>query len=122
MNKERRRNPRFRCTGRADVLLAVDASPLPATIVEVSSGGCLIVLHQSQSVVQNAPVELTFKVNRLPFRIRGQAAAIRSDTTVGFQFTRMSERVRAQLEELIEELAADWRRRFAVPRWYAEGF
>ena len=57
-----------------------------------------------------------------PFRMQGQAAAIRSDTTVGFKFTPLSKRVRAQLEELIEELAADWRKRFAAHRWYAEDF
>jgi c-di-GMP-binding flagellar brake protein YcgR len=119
---ERRRDFRFKCTGHADVRLAVDVPPLSARIVDVSRGGCLIVLHQAQKLTLNATVELTFNVNRLPFRMQGQAAAIRSDTTVGFKFTPLSKRVRAQLEELIEELAADWRKRFAAHRWYAEDF
>jgi hypothetical protein len=120
--KDRRRNPRFGCTGHADVLLAADAPLLPARIVNVSKGGCLIELQKSQSLDQSTSAELTFEVNRLPFRIRVRAAGIRSDTMIGFEFPVLSERVRGQLEELIEELAADWRKRFAAHCWCAEDF
>jgi hypothetical protein len=120
--KDRRRNPRFGCTGHADVLLAADAPLLPARIVNVSKGGCLIELQKSQSLDQSTSAELTFKVNCLPFRMRARAAAIRSDTMIGFEFPVLSERVRGQLEELIEELAADWRKRFAAHRWCVEDF
>jgi len=121
-DKERRRELRFRCTGHAEILLAVDAPLLPAKIVDVSRGGCLIVLQDSQTLVSNANVELTFSVHHLPFRMQGQAAAIRSDKTVGFKFTSLSKRARGQIEDLLEELAADWRKRFAGHRWVAEDF
>jgi c-di-GMP-binding flagellar brake protein YcgR len=122
LEKERRQDERFRCTGNADVRRAVDAPPLSARIVDVSNGGCLIVLHKSQKFLPNETVELAFNVNRLPFRMQGQAASIRSDTTVGFKFSALSRRVRWQLDELIEELAADWRKRFEAHRWSAEDF
>ena len=122
VDKDRRRDFRFKCTGRADVLLAADTPSLPAKIVDVSRGGCLIVLHKSQTLVPNATAELTFNVNHLHFRVPGQVAAIRSETTVGFRFTSLSERTRRQLEELIAELDAEWRKRFAAHRWYAEDF
>jgi hypothetical protein len=120
--KDKRRNLRFGCTGPADVLLAADTPLLPARIVNVSKGGCLIELQKSQSLDQGTSAELTFKVNRLPFRMRVRAAAIRSDTMIGFEFPVLSERVRGQLEELIEELAADWRKRFAAHRWHVGDF
>lgn len=104
------------------MLLAADAPLLPARIVNVSKDGCLIELQKSQSLDQSTSAELTFKVNRLPFRIRARAAAIRSDRMIGFEFPVLSERVKGQLEELIEELAADWRKSFAAHRWRAEDF
>lgn len=79
-------------------------------------------LPKSHKFSLNETVELTFNINHLPFRILGQAAAIRSDTIVGFQFSSPSARVRMQLEELLEELAAEWRRRFAAHRWAVEDF
>jgi hypothetical protein len=106
--RDRRRHPRFRCTGQADVLLATDAPRIPARVVDVSKRGCLIELRKAQNLDQDATVELTFTVNRLFFRVRVLAKAIRSDTMVGFQFDTLSERVGAQLEELIEELSDNW--------------
>jgi hypothetical protein len=113
--KDRRRSPRFGCTGHADVLLAADAPLLPARVVNVSKGGCLIELQKPQSLDQDTSAELTF-------RMRVQVAAIRSGTMVGFQFNPLSERVRGQFEELIGELADDWRKRFVARRWHAGDF
>lgn len=120
--KDRRRSPRFGCTGHADVLLAADAPLLPARIVNLSKGGCLIELQKSQKIEKSTSAELTFSVNRLPFRMRVRAAAIRSGTLVGFEFDLLSERVRGQLEELIDELAGAWRTRFAAHCWHPEDF
>ena len=53
---------------------------------------------------ENEIVELIFRVNHMPFRVRGQVRAIRSRTVVGFQFPQLSDRVRRQLEDLIGEL------------------
>lgn len=118
--KDRRRHHRFECTGHAEVLLATDAPLSPARVVNVCNDGCLIEFIKSQKLDQDTAVELAFKVNRLPFRIRALAVAIRSETAVGFEFTPLSERVRCQVEELIEELASDWRKRLAAHRWHAD--
>jgi c-di-GMP-binding flagellar brake protein YcgR len=122
VDEERRKDLRFRCTGHADLHPAAAAPTLPGRIVDVSTGGCLIELHASQKIVPNETVELTFSINRLPFRVRGEVTSLRSGTAVGFKFTGLSERVQEHLGELIEELAADWRKRFAEHRWYAEDF
>jgi len=75
-----------------------------ARIVDLSVEGCLLVLLEPQILREDTLVELTFCVNNLPFRVRAQAKSIRTDAKIGFQFPHLSERVRLQLEDLIEEL------------------
>lgn len=103
--KELRRSPRLACEGLAGVqtLPACD-KPCPATIMNLSIGGCLMELDRPLSLAINEMVELIFCVNRMPFRVRGRVRFIRSATRVGFQFPQPSERVRRQLEELVGEL------------------
>lgn len=107
MDNEKRHNPRFECYGTAGIQLNPGELAHPARIVNLSSGGCLLVLEEPHALTQDTTVELTFKVNDLPFRVWGKVRAIRSDTQVGFQFPLMSERVRQRLESLIEELIED---------------
>ncbi len=108
MTKEQRRNPRFECSGTASVQIVAEDPPCPGKIVNVSAGGCLIVLQRPQSVSQDTMVELTFKVNDLLFRVWGKVRAVRSDTAIGFEFPLLSERVRKRLEDLIEQLIEDF--------------
>jgi hypothetical protein len=61
-------------------------------------------LRKPQRLSQDMMVELAFDINHLPFRVRGQVRAIRTDTTIGFKFTLLSERVQKQLEDLMAEL------------------
>lgn len=105
--KERRRNPRFACFGFAGVQALPEEQPLPAKVLNLSAGGCLIVLEEPHALTQNTTVELTFDVNGQPFRVWGKVRAIRSDRAIGFQFPLLSDRVRTRLESLIEELIED---------------
>ena len=108
MKKEQRRNPRFECKGVASVKTEPGAAPAPAKIVNLSLDGCLIVLQEPHGLSQDTIVELTFTVNDQPFRVWGRVRAIRSDTTVGFEFPLLSERVRSRIEDLIEQLIDDF--------------
>lgn len=105
--KGRRRNPRFACLGVAAVQREPCDAPLQAKVVNLSAGGCLIVLEEPQAFSQDTTVELTFEVNGQPFRVWGTVRAIHSDRAIGFEFPLMSERVRARLEDLIEQLIED---------------
>jgi c-di-GMP-binding flagellar brake protein YcgR len=107
MTKEQRRNPRFECTGEAGVQLAAGELRCPARIVNLSEGGCLLILKEPQCLLQDTIVELTFGVNNLLLRAPGQVKAKRSETAIGFQFTLLSDRLRRQLKELIERLVED---------------
>jgi c-di-GMP-binding flagellar brake protein YcgR len=104
MTREQRRYPRVECTGDARVQMAPSASCCPAKIVNLSAGGCLLVLKRPQCLTQDTIVELTFTINNLPFRALGQVKAKRSDTTIGFQFRSLSDSLRRQLEELLQQL------------------
>lgn len=111
--REKRRHPRLGCTGPAAVQVAVGEPSIPAAIVDLSAGGCRLVLRHPQQLPKDTLVELTFNINHLPFRVRGQVRAIRSDSTIGFQFPVLSERARKQLDDLMKELMADIRKRQA---------
>jgi hypothetical protein len=102
--KEQRRSPRLGCIGPAAVQIGPGEDPCPAVIVDLSAGGCLMELRRPQRLSQEMVVELTFDVNHLPFRVRGQVRAIQSDTRIGFQFHLLRERVRMQIEDLMKEL------------------
>ncbi|MGA2650095.1 MAG: PilZ domain-containing protein [Terracidiphilus sp.] len=108
---EKRRHPRLGCVGPAAVQLAVGEPLIPATIVDLSAGGCRVVLRQPQHLPKDTLVELTFAIHHLPFRVRGQVKANGSDTTIGFQFTVLTERTQRQVEDVMNELVADIRKR-----------
>src|ERR1035437_960638 len=104
LDTEKRRYPRFECTGTGGVRIASSEPPSCAKIVDLSIDGCLMVLQQPPAIPQDSLVELTFIVNWLPFRVRAIAKVIRSATTIGVQFHQVSKRTQLYLEDLIEEL------------------
>ena len=73
----------------------------------------MMVLQEPQSLPQDTMVELTFQINSLPFRVRGQVKEIRSDTRIGFEFPLLNKKVRRQLEDLVNELIDNIVKRFA---------
>jgi hypothetical protein len=107
VDKESRRHPRLQCQGTVEVHPSGEVVPCPAKIMDLSVEGCLIKLQNPRSFNKEDLVELAFSVKQLPFRVRGQVKAIRSDTTIGFQFPALSQRVRRQLEDLVEELGEE---------------
>ncbi len=110
---EKRRNTRIGCTGSAGIQMPAGEAFYPARIVNLSAGGCLLVLQKPQRLSQDTMVELTFQINDLPFRVRGRVRSIRSETKIGFEFPQLSKRVRRQLEYVVDELIGNLVRRFA---------
>jgi hypothetical protein len=104
-DKELRRAPRLQCSGVAGIqTLPACNKPCPATIINLSIGGCLMESERPLTLAKNEIVELIFCVNQMPFRVRGRVRAIRSESVIGFQFPQVSDRVRRQLEDLVGEL------------------
>ena len=106
--EEKRKHSRFACKGKAQVFFLPSAAPCPAEVLNLSVSGGLIVLQLPRDVSTGENVEVAFTVNQLPFRVRAQVRAVRSDRVFGVLFT-LSERVKGHLEDLIEELAGDTR-------------
>jgi hypothetical protein len=107
MSWEKRKHPRFECRGTASVQIAAGKPPCPAKIVDLSAEGCLLILREQQNLMKDITVELAFEINHLPFRVRAQAKAVRSEKMVGFQFLDLNERARRNLKDLVEEVKAD---------------
>jgi c-di-GMP-binding flagellar brake protein YcgR len=105
MTEENRRTPRYDCKGLADLQqLPAVGTPISAKIENLSEGGCLMAFSKPVSLEVDEKVELSFEVNCIRFRVLALARAPRSNTLIGFQFCGMSERVKRQLKDLIEEL------------------
>jgi c-di-GMP-binding flagellar brake protein YcgR len=104
MENDKRRSPRFECSGIAAVQVNPLEPPLSARIADLSLEGCLILLDKPKLLTLNIMVELIFNVNHLPFRVRAQVRAVRSNAAIGFQFHQVSQRTSLQLEDLIDEL------------------
>ncbi len=106
--ENRRRNPRFACNGPAELQLSFNEPPLPAKILNISAEGVLIALLAPHPVPLGARVELSFTVHHLQFRVRADIRVIRPEgLQIGCQFFSLSDRVLAQIQDLVEELARD---------------
>ncbi len=107
MKENKRRGPRPRCHGTALVQDSMDIAPVEARLLNLSAEGCLLSLLEPRPLRLHSYAELTFEVNQLPFRVRGQVKVVRPDNTFGFHFPTLSTRVRGHLEDLVEELIED---------------
>jgi len=74
----------------------------------------LIELDMPVSLVVDEIVELSFRVNELPFRALAKARALRSDKLIGFQFWDLTERSKMRLRDLIEELRPSFKWAFVT--------
>jgi hypothetical protein len=107
MNEDKRRGPRPSCNGTAMVQESMETASSKARLIDLSVEGCLLSFLVPHTMLLDSYAELTFQVNQLPFRVRGQVKSIRSEDTVSFHFPTLSLRVRGQLEDLVEELIED---------------
>jgi hypothetical protein len=80
---------------------------LAAKVLDVSVDGCLVEMEAPLLVGMGEPLEISFCVNQLPFRVRAELRVVRGIRTLGFQFVKLSVRARRRLNELVEELIED---------------
>ena len=113
---QRRRCPRYDCTGQAEVRIPFVGPPETARIVNLSLGGCYAEMEQPFDVGRH--VEMVLSVNGLSFRATGkvvysqwgcagQGVPTRYENPgIGVHFTGMSSGGQNRLQELILELKA----------------
>jgi len=100
----RRKEPRHPVDTSVMVRLVDIASKLEGRILDLSMGGCRIRTNLPFPLGVFRRVETQFHINGLPFRLAGVTQAIYDPFQVGIRFLDVSERMRAQLAQLIEEI------------------
>jgi PilZ domain len=100
----RRKEPRHPVDTGAEIRLIDLAAKLEGRVVDVSMGGCRIRTNLPFPLGVFRRVEMQFRLDGLPFRLAGVTQAIYDPFNVGIRFLNVSERMRDQLGQLIEEI------------------
>ena len=102
--RERRSQARQEVDTSAVIYLVNVGSRLHGRIHDLSLGGCRIRTDERFPVGIYTRVEAEFRLEGLPFRLGGVVQAIHDRQQVGIRFLDISDRKRAQVEQLIEEI------------------
>lgn len=104
---ERRRNPRYKCEGGAELRTENSSVRTWATFSEISRGGCYVEMMTTYP----ASTKLDLKLQVRGFEVH-TGAIVRVSYPflgMGIEFTDMSAEDSRKLEDLIQALAATWR-------------
>ena len=103
-NEERRRSPRFACSGRARIVsLPFKGVSLSGKILDLSLGGCCI--ETTQPLRCGTLVEVIVQVNASSFRALGRVKDSRDRSGAALEFLQLSAGGRDMLHEVIAQLA-----------------
>jgi PilZ domain-containing protein len=103
-SEERRRSPRFGCSGLANfVCLPTEGGLLRGTIRNLSVGGCFI--ETGMVLPCGIRTEILARVHTSSFRALGQVKAVLGRAGVCIEFVRMSAGGEYLLNELVKNLA-----------------
>ncbi len=102
--RERRVQSRHEVDTSAMILLVNVGSWLQGRILDLSRSGCRIRTDERFPVGIYTRVETEFLLEGLPFRLGGVIQAIHDRNHVGIRFLDVSDRKRAQVDQLIEEI------------------
>ena len=104
--QERRAHPRYSVDEDCLLVIVNHGMPVKVRLVDLSFEGCRVrTLDQFNGKV-GWPVEITFKVKGYAFRFSGIVRRNNGDHFLGVQFVNMIPRRKAELAEVIEEMAA----------------
>lgn len=101
---ERRRVPRYRCSGPSDFRI-LGWHLRRGRILNLCLDGCLIAPRQLTGYEPGDLLDLRFEVNHLSFRAVAVVRSVHNDGALGVEILNLSGRNRTQLRELIAELA-----------------
>ncbi|MGA2354381.1 MAG: PilZ domain-containing protein [Terriglobales bacterium] len=101
---DRRRSPRFSCTGRAEInCLPSSGILLTGTIRDLSLHGCCV--DTSLPIDCGARAEIVVRVNAASFRAVSEVRAIRGRSSAALEFVRLSAGGKDSLSGLVTDLA-----------------
>jgi PilZ domain len=102
--REKRRHPRYRCEGHAEVFLPHGGLLFRGRILNLSASGCYIETAYL-NLERGTQVEVYFVTNQLQFRVLGTVAALHRKRGAGIAFANVSPRRALQIATLVSELA-----------------
>jgi len=101
---DRRRSPRFSCTGRAEInRLPSSGALLTGTIRDLSLHGCFV--DMPLPIDCGTRAEIVVRVNAASFRAVGEVRDIRGRSSAALEFVRMSTGGKDSLTGLVTDLA-----------------
>ncbi len=103
--RNRRKDPRHAVSEPASLLLVHQGSAIACRLVDLSLGGCQVRAEGQFLAGPMVRVEIVFKVLGDTFRIAGVTQWTRQRQWIGVRFLDVSERKRAMLTHLINEIA-----------------
>ncbi len=103
---ERRTAPRLAVDETVAIHPVAGAAKLAGKITDLSLGGCRLEVDTRYLTGAMLRVELQFEVNGVLFRLLGVTAGRRTPRSIGIRFVDLSERRKADLVEVIEEIQA----------------
>jgi c-di-GMP-binding flagellar brake protein YcgR len=106
LHRNRRKDPRHAVDEPASVSLVHQGSAIACRIVDLSLGGCQIRAETPFLAGPMVRVEIVLKILGEVFRIAGVTRWTRQRQWVGIRFLDVSERKRAALTQLINEIAS----------------
>lgn len=112
--RNRREHPRHSVDEPASLVLVHHGAEITCRIIDLSVGGCQICAEAPFLAGSMVRVEIVFKVLGETFRIAGVTQWTRQKKWLGVRFLDVSERKRAALVQLINEIAQSRERRQAA--------
>jgi hypothetical protein len=98
--EDRRRNPRYACRGRAQIIcLPWEGALLFGMLKNLGLGGCCV--ESPISLELGTQAEMLLRLDRMALRVRAEVRAIAKDSGLCVEFLRMGVGARHMLAELI---------------------
>jgi hypothetical protein len=104
--QEKRANPRFSLDEDSVLLVVAHGMPIKARIADLSLDGCRVRSKDRMNACVGRLVEISFKANGVTFRFSGVVQWSDGHNQLGIHFENIISRRKAELVEVIEEMAA----------------
>ena len=101
---ERRQHERYLCQGMMRLRVIPRGGEVKGEVLNLSLGGCLILIEEEVEIAKGEPVELQLMVENFQLNVTGQVKHIHARTMIGVQFSEMNDRLTEQVRYMIAEL------------------
>ena len=103
-NTERRRNPRYKCEGSAEVYAGTSNARTWAALTDLSRSGCYLEMQSTSPV--GTPLAMVIEVRGIRFRVKGIVRMCYPFLGMGVAFAEISAEDQAHFNELLLLLAS----------------